>query len=41
MLEVCISLKPHTPFLVKITSQTIKKVAVINIDGNRYLNLDA
>jgi|TARA_B100000902_G_scaffold214679_1_gene204146 predicted AlkP superfamily pyrophosphatase or phosphodiesterase len=41
MFEVCISLKPHTPFLVKITSQTMKKVAVINIDGNRYLNLDA
>jgi len=26
---------------VKIISQTIKKVAVINIDGKRYLNFEA
>jgi len=41
IFDVWISLKPQTPFFVKIISQTIKKVAVINTDGKRYLNFEA
>ena len=41
IFDVWVSLNPQTPFLVKIISQIIKKVAVINIEGKRYLNFEA
>lgn len=41
IFDVWISLKPQTPFFVNIISQIIKKVAVIKIEGKRYLNFEA
>ena len=31
------SLKPQTPFFVNMISQTIKKVPVMKVAGNKYL----